>query len=72
MAAANRFVFEAMRYNFMYGWPTLFRKLWRDLEEGDRIFSPMPFFWVGGLVFTLFSAMHKAGMIHADIVVIPR
>lgn len=32
---------------------------WRDLRAGDRIFSPMPFFWVGGLVFTLHCAMHK-------------
>ncbi len=30
----------------------------RDLETSDRIFSPMPFFWVGGFVFTLLSAMH--------------
>ncbi|MEM9255349.1 MAG: class I adenylate-forming enzyme family protein [Pseudomonadota bacterium] len=30
----------------------------RDLVEGDRMFSPMPFFWVGGLVFTLHCAMH--------------
>jgi acyl-CoA synthetase (AMP-forming)/AMP-acid ligase II len=29
------------------------------LQTGDRIFSPMPFFWVGGLVFTLHCAMHK-------------
>ena len=27
----------------------------RDIEPSDRIFSPMPFFWVGGLVFTLIS-----------------
>lgn len=31
----------------------------RDLEADDRLFSPMPFFWVGGLVFTLFCVMHK-------------
>lgn len=31
----------------------------RDIQTGDRIFSPMPFFWVGGLVFTLHCAMHK-------------
>ena len=30
----------------------------RDLRADDRMFSPMPFFWVGGLVFTLFAAMH--------------
>jgi acyl-CoA synthetase (AMP-forming)/AMP-acid ligase II len=32
---------------------------WRDIQSDDRIFSPMPFFWVGGLVFTLYCAMHK-------------
>jgi len=31
---------------------------WRDIRSSDRIFSPMPFFWVGGLVFTLHCAMH--------------
>ncbi len=31
---------------------------YRDLVADDRIFSPMPFFWVGGFVFTLLSAMH--------------
>jgi acyl-CoA synthetase (AMP-forming)/AMP-acid ligase II len=30
----------------------------RDLRADDRIFSPMPYFWVGGFVFTLLSAMH--------------
>lgn len=32
---------------------------WRDIQTSDRIFSPMPFFWVGGLVFTLHCAMHQ-------------
>ncbi len=27
----------------------------RDLQPEDRAFSPMPFFWVGGFVFSLFS-----------------
>jgi acyl-CoA synthetase (AMP-forming)/AMP-acid ligase II len=31
---------------------------YRDLGADDRIYSPMPYFWVGGLVFTLLSAMH--------------
>jgi acyl-CoA synthetase (AMP-forming)/AMP-acid ligase II len=31
----------------------------RELQDGDRIYSPMPFFWVGGLVYTLLCAMHK-------------
>ncbi len=29
----------------------------RDFERGDRLYSPMPFFWVGGLVFTLLCSM---------------
>ena len=35
----------------------------RDLEASDRIFSPMPFFWVGGFVFTLLSAMHAGAFL---------
>jgi acyl-CoA synthetase (AMP-forming)/AMP-acid ligase II len=31
---------------------------YRDIVPEDRIFSPMPFFWVGGFVFTLLSSMH--------------
>jgi acyl-CoA synthetase (AMP-forming)/AMP-acid ligase II len=31
----------------------------RDIGRGDRVFSPMPFFWVGGFVFSLLSAMHE-------------
>ena len=30
----------------------------RDLLPDDRLYSPMPFFWVGGLSFTLLSAFH--------------
>jgi len=30
----------------------------RDLRSDDRIYSPMPFFWVGGFVFALISALH--------------
>ncbi len=29
----------------------------RDLHPDDRLYSPMPFFWVGGLVFNLLCAM---------------
>ncbi len=36
---------------------------WRDITEHDRIFSPMPFFWVGGLIFTLHCAMHRGACI---------
>jgi acyl-CoA synthetase (AMP-forming)/AMP-acid ligase II len=32
---------------------------YRDLSSDDRIFSPMPFFWVGGFVYTLLAAMHS-------------
>jgi acyl-CoA synthetase (AMP-forming)/AMP-acid ligase II len=35
----------------------------RDLRADDRIFSPMPFFWVGGLVFTLLAAMHAGAFL---------
>src|SRR6202008_950054 len=27
----------------------------RDLRGDDRVFTPMPFFWVGGLVFSLLA-----------------
>jgi acyl-CoA synthetase (AMP-forming)/AMP-acid ligase II len=30
----------------------------RDLEADDRVWSPMPFFWVGGLVFALLGNLH--------------
>ena len=29
----------------------------RDLREGDRVYTPMPFFWIGGFCFGLVSAM---------------
>lgn len=29
----------------------------RDLRADDRVYSPMPFFWVGGFVFSLLGAM---------------
>jgi len=35
----------------------------RDIEIGEVIYSPMPWFWVGGLVFVLVSAMHRGGML---------
>jgi acyl-CoA synthetase (AMP-forming)/AMP-acid ligase II len=44
---------------------------WRDLQAGDRIFSPMPFFWVGGLVFTLHCAMHKGATLICEAVFNP-
>lgn len=30
----------------------------RELRAGDRVYTPMPFFWVGGLSFALVRAMH--------------
>jgi acyl-CoA synthetase (AMP-forming)/AMP-acid ligase II len=35
----------------------------RDFEPSDRIFSPMPFFWVGGFVFNLLAAMHAGAFL---------
>jgi acyl-CoA synthetase (AMP-forming)/AMP-acid ligase II len=43
----------------------------RDLEANDRIFSPMPFFWVGGLVFTLLAAMHRGAFLVCEEVFEP-
>jgi len=43
----------------------------RDLEASDRIFSPMPFFWVGGLVFTLLAAMHRGASLICEEVFEP-
>lgn len=44
---------------------------WRDLLTEDRIFSPMPFFWVGGLVFTLHCALHKGACLICEEVFEP-
>jgi acyl-CoA synthetase (AMP-forming)/AMP-acid ligase II len=35
----------------------------RELFPDDRVYSPMPFFWVGGLVFVLLSAMHAGACV---------
>src|SRR5262245_1442637 len=35
----------------------------RDIEATDRIFSPLPFFWVGGFVFNLVSAMQAGAFV---------
>ncbi|HVH17731.1 MAG TPA: class I adenylate-forming enzyme family protein [Myxococcota bacterium] len=35
----------------------------RDLRADDRIFSPMPFFWVGGLVFSLLSTLQTGALL---------
>ncbi len=40
----------------------------RDIQESDRIYTPMPFFWVGGFSFGLVSAMHMgASMICEEL-----
>ena len=31
----------------------------RDVREEDVIWSPMPFFWVGGFVFSFLGGMHR-------------
>lgn len=36
------------------------------IDESDRCYSPMPFFWVGGLVFTLCRLMHKGACFVAE------
>jgi acyl-CoA synthetase (AMP-forming)/AMP-acid ligase II len=38
----------------------------RGLEADDRIYSPMPFFWVGGLIFVLISAIHAGATVLAE------
>ena len=38
----------------------------RDLTPEDRIYSPMPFFWVGGLVFTLVSTMQVGARLYCQ------
>jgi acyl-CoA synthetase (AMP-forming)/AMP-acid ligase II len=35
----------------------------RDLTADDRVYSPMPFFWVGGLVFALLSSMERGAFL---------
>jgi acyl-CoA synthetase (AMP-forming)/AMP-acid ligase II len=43
----------------------------RDLEADDRMFSPMPFFWVGGLVYTLMAALHTGAFMLCEEVFEP-
>jgi len=35
----------------------------RDLTAEDRVYSPMPFFWVGGLVFALLTSMERGAFL---------
>jgi acyl-CoA synthetase (AMP-forming)/AMP-acid ligase II len=43
----------------------------RDFEPSDRIYSPMPFFWVGGFVFNLLAAMHAGAFLLCEEVFEP-
>jgi acyl-CoA synthetase (AMP-forming)/AMP-acid ligase II len=43
----------------------------RDIEESDRLFSPMPFFWVGGFVFSLLASMHRGAFMICEEVFEP-
>jgi acyl-CoA synthetase (AMP-forming)/AMP-acid ligase II len=43
----------------------------RDFEPSDRIYSPMPFFWVGGFVFSLLAAMHAGAFLLCEEVFEP-
>ena len=44
---------------------------YRDLTEDDRVFGAMPFFWIGGFVFTLMSCMHAGAFILCEEVFEP-
>ena len=35
----------------------------RDLRDGDVLYTPMPLFWVGGLSYVLVSAMHSGAAV---------
>ncbi len=43
----------------------------RDIGEDDRTFSPMPFFWVGGFVFTLLASIHSGAFMICEEVFEP-
>jgi acyl-CoA synthetase (AMP-forming)/AMP-acid ligase II len=43
----------------------------RDLTADDRIFSPMPFFWVGGYIYTLLASMHVGALMICEEVFEP-
>jgi acyl-CoA synthetase (AMP-forming)/AMP-acid ligase II len=43
----------------------------RDVVAGDRIYTPMPFFWVGGFAFGLVSAMHTGATLVCEEVFEP-
>jgi acyl-CoA synthetase (AMP-forming)/AMP-acid ligase II len=43
----------------------------REVRSDDRIWSPMPFFWVGGLVFGLLGTMHAGASVLTESVFDP-
>jgi len=43
----------------------------RDVQASDVIWSPMPFFWVGGLVFSFLGGMHKGATLVVEEVFEP-
>ena len=43
----------------------------RDVQASDVIWSPMPFFWVGGLVFSFLGGMHKGATLVVEDVFEP-
>jgi len=43
----------------------------RDLKPDDRVWSPMPFFWVGGLVFSLLGCLHAGACLICEAVFDP-
>jgi len=43
----------------------------RDLRSDDRLYSPMPFFWVGGFVFNLVSVLHEGASVICEEVFEP-
>ena len=43
----------------------------RGVAADDRIWSPMPFFWVGGIVFSLLGAMHAGACLLTESIFEP-
>lgn len=43
----------------------------RDLTQDDKLFSPMPFFWVGGFIYTLLASMHVGALMVCEEVFEP-
>ncbi|MBW2271669.1 MAG: acyl--CoA ligase [Deltaproteobacteria bacterium] len=43
----------------------------RDIDEDDRVWSPMPFFWVGGLVYAFLGTMHSGACLLCEEVFDP-